>query len=385
MDAGSGGAYVSRARADQGAASFVGFAVENGRFGGVSARDIAVVRAWLWTVAALVFLMVIVGGATRLTESGLSITEWKPVTGVLPPLSEADWQAEFDKYKRIPQYSRLFPSMTLADFKVIFYWEWGHRLLGRLIGLVFALPLLFFWLRRKLPPGLLAKLLGVLALGALQGAVGWWMVVSGLTNRVEVAPERLAVHLLLASVTFLALVVLATGLRTRQAPAAAERRLRGGARLLVLLVLAQIGLGALVAGSRAGLTYNTWPLMDGRLVPPADNLFRLQPWWLNFLENVTTVQFEHRMMAYVLLLFALWYAWRARRIAPGTAAARRATVLAGVVVLQAGIGVLTLLLQVPIWAGLLHQAMAMGVLAMAAAHLAKFSPPEYASNRKSSR
>ncbi len=330
------------------------------------------VRLWLWIMAALVFAMVIVGGATRLTESGLAITEWKPVTGVLPPLSAEAWAAEFEKYKRIPQYARLFPTMELAQFKTIFFWEWGHRLLGRIIGLAFALPLAWFWLRGRLPPGLKAKLLAVLVLGALQGAVGWWMVASGLSERVEVAPERLAVHLVLASLTLASLVWLAAGLLP-SAAADTERRFRAGARWLLGLALAQIGLGALTAGSRAGLTYNTWPLMDGRLVPPAENLLRMEPWWKNFLENVTTVQFDHRMFAYILVLTALWHAFALKSGAPGTPAAARATELFGMVLMQAGIGIATLLLGVPIWAGLLHQAFAMMVLAKAALHCQRLS------------
>ena len=241
------------------------------------------VRLWLWIMAGLIFAMVIVGGATRLTESGLSITEWKPITGVIPPLSEAAWLVEFEKYKLIPQYAQLFPTMTLGEFQTIFYWEWGHRILGRVIGFAFAMPLAYFWLRGMLTRALKWRLTGLLALGGLQGAVGWWMVSSGLTKRVEVAPERLMVHLLLASITFAAIVWIAVGLK----PAAGEatRSLRAGAFVLLALVLTQIGLGALVAGSRAGLTYNDWPFMAGHLVPPMEHLARLEPWWLNFLEN----------------------------------------------------------------------------------------------------
>ena len=332
-----------------------------------AARDpLGPVRLWLWSMAGLIFAMVIVGGATRLTESGLSITEWKPVAGVIPPLSEAAWLAEFEKYKQIPQYAQLFPTMTLGEFQTIFYWEWGHRILGRVIGVAFALPLAYFWLRGVLTRGLKWRLTGLLALGGLQGAVGWWMVSSGLTKRVEVAPERLMVHLLLASITFAAIVWIAVGLK----PAAAEagRGLKAGALGLLALVLTQIGLGALVAGSRAGLTYNDWPFMAGHLVPPMDHLARLDPWWLNFLENITLIQFQHRLAAYALLALALWHMVAARRHAPASKAARRATALAGLVSTQAVIGVVTLMLVVPIWAGLLHQAFAMVVLAMAVVH-----------------
>lgn len=330
--------------------------------------DRAVAR-WLWSVAALVFLMVIVGGATRLTESGLSITEWKPVTGVLLPMGEAAWLAEFEKYKQIPQYREMNLGMSLADFRYIYLWEWGHRLLGRFIGIAFALPLAFFWLRGMVRPAMKPKLLGLLALGGLQGFVGWWMVKSGLVGRVEVAQERLAIHLLLASVTFIALVWLATRLTVKRPGDRVEPRTFVTARVLLALTLVQIGLGALVAGLRAGLTYNTWPLMDGRFIPPLENLTRNAPVWMNLLDNVTTVQFQHRMMAYVLVALALWHAVDATRDFAG-AAARRARALAGLMLAQMGIGILTLLLVVPVWAGVLHQGFAMVVLAMATVHVA---------------
>jgi cytochrome c oxidase assembly protein subunit 15 len=378
VDASQSAAYVSAARPDQPRSSLDGnmttatdhFATPS--LDAASARGIGAVRVWLWSVAGLVFLMVVVGGATRLTESGLSITEWKPITGVLPPLGEAAWLAEFEKYKQIPQYSKLFPSMTLGEFQSIFFWEWGHRLLGRLIGVAFALPLAWFWVRGQLPASLKPKLVGLLLLGGLQGAVGWWMVASGLVDRVEVAPERLAIHLLLASLTFVGLVWLAVGLKPAQAePAAAS--LRRGASWLLGLVLGQIGLGALVAGARAGLTYNTWPLMDGRFIPRWEHLSPMEPGWKNLFENITTVQFDHRMVAYALFAWAIWHAVAARRVASGTKAAKRATALAGLVTVQAGIGIMTLLLVVPIWAGLLHQAFAMMVLAMATVHRSRLS------------
>lgn len=327
------------------------------------------VAIWLWGVAALVFLMVIVGGATRLTESGLSITEWKPVMGVFLPVTEAGWIAEFEKYKQIPQYKEMNAGMSLADFRYIYLWEWGHRLLGRVIGLAFALPLAFFWLRGMLRADMKLKLVGLLALGGLQGFVGWWMVKSGLVGRVEVAQERLAVHLLLASITFIGLVWLATRLTVQRPGDRVEARSFVTARILLALTLVQIGLGALVAGLRAGLTYNTWPLMDGRFIPPLENLTRNSPVWMNLLDNVTMVQFQHRMTAYALVALALWHAVDATRDFAG-AAARRARAIAGLMLLQMGIGIVTLLLVVPIWAGILHQAFAMVVLAMATVHAA---------------
>ena len=320
------------------------------------------VSLWLWSVAALVFLMVVVGGATRLTESGLSITEWKPITGVLPPLSDAAWQAEFAKYKQIPQYSELFPTMTVGEFKFIFFWEWTHRLIGRLLGLAFAGPLALFWLRGMLPQGLKPKLVGVLALGGLQGVVGWWMVTSGLSGRIEVAQERLATHLVLASITFAALVWLAAAVwpRAPRRTLPAYPGLRTLATILLGVTLLQIGLGGLVAGLRAGLTYNSWPLMDGHFVPPTADLALLSPLWRNLVDNVTTVQFDHRMTAYLLLALALFQAFVAR--------SRGGWTFAAIVAAQAGLGILTLVLVVPLPAALLHQAFAMVVLAAATLH-----------------
>lgn len=332
----------------------------------VSGRDGAIGH-WLWSLAALVFLMVVLGGATRLSESGLSITEWKPVTGVVPPLTHAAWLEAFDKYKRIPQYAELFPTMTLGHFQAIFLMEWTHRLVGRLLGLVLVVPLALFWIRGRLTGKLKLQMLGVLALGGLQGFVGWWMVSSGLVDRVEVAQERLAAHLLLASITFATLVWIATS----QKAAPAERipaGLRGFASLVVALVLVQIGFGALVAGLRAGYAFNTWPLMDGRFIPQADVLGAMTPLWRNLVDNLATVQFQHRMTAYLLLVLALAQAVWTTRTAPGTSAKRRAFALAGLVATQAGIGILTLVLVVPAWAGMLHQSFAMVVLAMSVVH-----------------
>jgi cytochrome c oxidase assembly protein subunit 15 len=327
------------------------------------------VRLWLWVIAALVLAMVVVGGATRLTESGLSITEWKPITGVIPPLSEEQWRAAFEDYKKIPQYRELFPDMDLARFKVIFAWEWGHRLLGRLIGVAFVLPLAWFWLRGRLTRSLKPKLLGILALGALQGAAGWWMVSSGLVNRVEVAQERLAIHLLLAALIFSACLWVAGGLgpKTRITVARGRRRLAAVALLLLLLTFVQLGAGALVAGLRAGYIHNTWPLIDDVFIPSAEELGRLSPWWANVVDNVTTVQFDHRMLAYVLLALSLIHLIDAAARVGGRAA-RGAAVLFGHLVAQVGLGIATLLLVVPLWAALSHQALAMGVLAVATLH-----------------
>lgn len=321
--------------------------------------DRRAIQIWLWCVAFLIFCMVVVGGATRLTESGLSITEWHPISGVIPPLSHDAWVAEFDKFKQIPQYKAIFSNLDLSGFKFIFFWEWSHRLLGRVIGLVVALPLVFFWWRGSLTRDLKFKLVGLLALGGLQGFVGWWMVSSGLVNRIEVAQERLATHLLLASITFAATVWIAASLGAGNA-VRSERWQRRFAGTIVVVTLLQIFLGALVAGLRAGRAYNTWPLMDGHFVP--DVVMLLQPWWRNFVDNIATVQFQHRMVAYTLLALAVIQAIVTARAAPGSRAAKRTTHFAGLVTLQAGLGIVTLLLVVPLWAGLVHQAFAMLVL-----------------------
>jgi heme a synthase len=326
---------------------------------------------WLWTLAAMVFAMVIVGGATRLTESGLSITEWKPISGVIPPLTQQAWLDEFEKFKQIPQYIAIFSDMDLSGFKVIFFWEFSHRLLGRLIGLVFVVPFLIFWVKRMIPQGWTPKLIGVLALGGFQGFVGWWMVKSGLVGRIEVAQERLAIHLLLASITFAFLVYLATSLRARPvataepAPGYGLRQLANG---LIGLTLVQIFLGGLVAGLRAGKAFNTWPLMDGQVVPPG--LFTLEPLWRNFLDNLILVQFQHRIVAYALFALALVQVACTYLGAPKSRLARRTLHVAGIVLIQAALGITTLVLVVPLWAALLHQAFAMLVLAAAVRHRA---------------
>ena len=328
------------------------------------------VRLWLLAVAALIFAMVLVGGATRLTESGLSITEWQPVTGVLPPLTDAGWNAEFDKYKAIPQYQQINRGMTLGEFKAIFWWEWAHRLLGRVIGAAFLLPFLWFLWRGYVEPGLRWRLWTIFGLGAFQGGVGWWMVASGLAGRTEVSQYRLAFHLTLACAIYVATVWTADRLAERRTPAAAPR-LRLGALALLMLVLAQIYLGALTAGLRAGLVYNTWPQIDGAFIPAAARLFLDQPLWRNFFENTLTVQFDHRMMAYTVLLVALLHAVDALR-ARGPAATG-AVVLACAVTLQATLGILTLLYVAPLALALAHQGMALVVLTLASLHAARLT------------
>jgi heme a synthase len=333
------------------------------------------ISVWLWCVAGLVFAMVLVGGATRLTESGLSIVEWKPVTGAIPPLGEADWRAEFAKYKTIPQYEQLNQGMSLEEFKTIYWWEWGHRLLGRLIGAVFLVPFLWFLWRRSFSRRIGIALAGIFALGAVQGGVGWWMVASGLTERVSVSQYRLAFHLTLACMIYVALVWTACRVWSAGAPPtdrrAAPRRLRWSASVLLVLVILQIYLGALVAGLRAGLIYNTWPLIDGAFIPSAPNLFFGHPLWRNFFENALTVQFDHRMVAYGLCIFALIHALDARREGRGEPLVMSAGFVAVALLIQAAIGITTLVAGVPIELALLHQAVALVVLTGATLHAAR--------------
>jgi cytochrome c oxidase assembly protein subunit 15 len=327
------------------------------------------IRVWLFAVAAMVLAMVLVGGATRLTESGLSITEWQPVMGVIPPQSHAQWQAEFEKYQQIPQYRARNEGMSLDAFKTIFWWEWTHRLIGRLIGVVFLVPLVWFLWRDWIGPRLRARLWLIFGLGALQGAVGWWMVASGLVHRVEVSQYRLATHLVLACVIYIA--ILWTAVRLDGGPRAPlPPRIRASALGLLLLVLVQIYLGALVAGLRAGYIYNTWPSIDGAFLPSPTRLFSIAPLWRNFFENTLTVQFDHRMLAYTIWLSALLHLIDVTATVKKGRALTGAAALLIAVTLQAALGIWTLLMVAPLPLSLLHQATAMLVLTAATVHAA---------------
>ncbi len=335
------------------------------------------VRNWLIFVSCLIFVMVVVGGATRLTGSGLSITEWKPITGAIPPLSHGAWMAEFDLYRGTPQYKLLNAGMSLGEFQFIYLWEWGHRQLGRFIGLAYMAPLVWFAVRGVVRGRLLLMLAVIGLLGGLQGAIGWIMVHSGLQpGMTAVAPVKLMLHLLAACILLACVVAVIVRLSPR-AEAASAGRARWTAGVLVAGSFIQIGLGALVAGLHAGLTYNTWPLMDGRFIPDAATLAPLDPWWMNALATIPTVQFNHRMGAYILLALAIFHAIDVRRLAAAgrasAGAAHRAMALAGVVAFQGVIGVATLLLAVPILAGLLHQACALVVLVTAVIHFRRLA------------
>jgi cytochrome c oxidase assembly protein subunit 15 len=322
-------------------------------------------RLWLIAVAAMVMAMVVVGGATRLTGSGLSITEWQPIVGVVPPLSDADWQAAFEKYEQIPQYKVLNKGMTLEEFKPLFWWEWAHRILGRLIGVVFALPFAVFLLRGDMTAALWPRLVALFALGGLQGAIGWYMVASGLEQRTEVSQYRLALHLGTAVILLGAILWVALELGDRPSRPASAAPLRRLALAVLAAVFLQILLGALVAGLGAGHAFNTWPLMDGRLIP--HGLRAMTPIWLNPFENVVTVQFDHRTMAYVVAVLALANhsaAWRSGDSRLIASAGRLLTL----VLLQIGLGIWALVTSVPLHLALTHQLVAMLVFVAALVH-----------------
>ncbi|WP_083220313.1 COX15/CtaA family protein [Hoeflea olei] len=323
-------------------------------------------RIWLGAVLVAIFALVLVGGATRLTDSGLSITEWKPIHGVIPPLSEAEWQEELELYRQIPEYQLINKGMSLDAFKRIYWWEWAHRFLARTVGVLFALPFVFFLVTGRIEKRLRWPLFGLLVLGGLQGAVGWWMVASGLVDRVDVSQYRLATHLTLACLIFAAIVWVMRGLAPHSPDPVPSDGLRRGAGVLALLVLVQIYLGGLVAGLDAGLASSTWPLMNGALVP--DGLIEIVPAWRNFFENALTVQFVHRMGGYLLFALTLWHMLAALARGQGTTHSRRAVVLFCLVAVQALIGISVILTQVPFSLALAHQGWAVVVLGFAVAH-----------------
>ena len=316
--------------------------------------DARAVGRWLVAWAILLFAIVLVGGATRLTESGLSITEWKPVTGIVPPRNAAQWAAEFEKYQRIPQYERLNAGMSIEAFKAIYLWEFWHRIIARLAGLAFAVPFAWFVVRRRIPHFARGRIATLLALVAVQGAMGWWMVSSGLSVRTEVSQYRLAAHLGLAFVLLGVTVWTAADLlEGRRVPR--ERATGWRDRMLPVLV-GLVGVtsttGALVAGLRAGRVFNTFPLMAGRVVPPGYS--QLAPWWRNLFENHAAVQFDHRVLA-LTTFFAVVGTWSTLRRSSPPRLARRLDFALGAAMLQLALGIATLLLHVPVALGVAHQ------------------------------
>lgn len=323
------------------------------------------VAIWLATVAVLVTAMVVVGGATRLTGSGLSITEWKPIKGVIPPLNLGEWQAEFARYQAIPQYRELNRGMSLGQFQSIFWWEWSHRLLGRLVGVVFFVPFVWFLVRREISRRMAWRLGVLFVLGGLQGLVGWWMVASGLSDRLYVAPERLMTHLGLAFALLAALVWTALDAWAGWARQTLPSPWGGRALALAGLIYLQVLLGALVAGNHAGLVYNDWPLMAGRLVPSD---YAGTGLWSTLAHSQGAVQLHHRLLAYLVFVAAIGMAWAVSRT-PYLArdAKQLAMALAGGVIVQVGLGIATLMTAVPFALGMAHQLMAAIVFSLAVA------------------
>ncbi|MGE3728086.1 MAG: COX15/CtaA family protein [Candidatus Sericytochromatia bacterium] len=314
------------------------------------------VEIWLWVLVGLLCAMILLGGVTRLTHSGLSMVEWKPLMGAIPPLNEADWQALFQRYQAFPEYQQVNSNMTLDGFRKIFYLEYFHRLLGRLIGLVFLGPLLYFSFKKSLTVQAALKLGGIFLLGGLQGVMGWYMVQSGLVDIPRVSSYRLTAHLLLALLILGLLLRQCFLCRYPQAPG----KLHPFSKIVLALLVLMIALGGFVAGNKAGLAFNTFPLMHGRLIPA--ELYTLQPWWRDCFENLATVQFHHRLLGWLLLGLLPGYAlWLGKRV---PALRRSAILLASLTLLQFSLGALTLLYKVPVSLGVAHQAGAVLLLGL---------------------
>jgi len=324
-------------------------------------------RFWLMSLFTLVALIIVIGGLTRLTDSGLSITEWRPIAGAIPPLNAADWQVVFEKYQQSPEYMLQNKGMSLAEFETIYWWEWGHRQLGRLVGLVWGLGFFWFLLRRQIPAGWTGRLAGLGVLGGLQGAIGWWMVSSGLTGRmVDVASYRLAIHLGLAFIIMgLILWYLMTLKHTAKDLLQARRNREGGlarlATILVVLIFAQILLGALVAGIDAGRGYTDWPLMGGQFMPSES--LDYTPLWTNFFENPALVQFNHRMLGYAVLLFAGFTWWQSRK-SPLRATKQAFNWGMVAILAQMILGIVTVLYAAQVHIAITHQIGAIFVVAL---------------------
>lgn len=320
------------------------------------------VAAWLLACACMVFATLVIGGVTRLTHSGLSIVEWQPLLGAIPPLTEADWLEVFAKYQQTPEFHQVNHDMTLDGFKFIFLWEYFHRLVARTIGLVFFLPFLYFLLTKKLDKPLIPKLVGIFILGGLQGAMGWYMVKSGLVDDPRVSQYRLTAHLSLAFIIFIAIVWTALGLlseRTRIGADAAVMRLRRAGAWIAGLAFYMVVTGGFVAGIRAGKAYNTFPLMNGHVIPP--EIFMIDPWYLNFFNNMATVQFDHRLGAWALAFLVPWFWYHVRQAAVSPRARLAAHVLLAALAAQITLGISTLLMAVPVGLGAAHQGGAMVV------------------------
>jgi heme a synthase len=321
------------------------------------------ISIWLIAVAALIFAMVVLGGVTRLTRSGLSIAEWNPVMGAVPPLTAEQWQTEFERYRQTPEYRKVNQGMSLAAFQRIYWVEWAHRLLGRLIGFALFVPLIYFTVRRQIPKSLIPKLVTLFVLGGLQGALGWFMVKSGLVDIPRVSPYRLTAHLALAVAIYGWLIWIILGLRAPSSGGTDNAALRYSGWCVSGLIFLMILAGGFVAGNKAGFAFNTFPLMNGAFVPAG--LYAMTPGWINNFENIATVQFNHRLLAYVLLVVVTIYWWFGHKAALVASTRRMFYWLLAALCVQIGLGISTLLLVVPVWLGALHQAGALLVFTIA--------------------
>jgi len=332
---------------------------------------------WLLTGCLLIFIMVLVGGITRLTNSGLSMVEWNLVMGSIPPLNEAEWLIAFEKYKQFPEYQIVNYHFTLEEFKPIFFWEYLHRILGRLVGLVFIIPFIYFLFKKMISKELLPKLLLLLFMGGFQGFLGWYMVKSGLNKDPDVSHFRLAMHLTTAFLTFAYTLWVALGLMYPNRVKGAFKSLKAGATVLLLITVVQIVWGAFVAGLNAGKVYNTWPLMGDQLV--ADGVTAMTPLWMNFVEGLAGVQFIHRYMAYAVVGLVIYLAVKARKEKTNVSQRGGMKFLIGMVSVQFVLGIITLLLGVPVWLGVLHQIGALMLLGSVVFALHRFTySPELA-------
>ncbi len=323
------------------------------------------VAAWLIFVALVIFGMIILGGVTRLTHSGLSMVDWDPIMGVIPPLSETDWMQIFTRYQSFPEYQKVNAGMSLEEFKSIFYFEYFHRILGRLIGLLFLLPCLYFWFRGAIRKPMRPQMVIMFVLGGFQGLLGWYMVKSGLVNDPQVSQYRLTAHLISAVIIYCYILWVAFGLlaiSSEKVIGDTARKMYRYSVVMTLLVIFMIITGGFVAGTKAGFSYNTFPLMAGQFIP--DNMYVLQPFWLNWFENVTAVQFNHRMIAYILVLLVPFYCFAIRRLRITKRSRFAAHLLLGMLVIQVSLGVATILLHVPVVIAATHQGGAIVLLTL---------------------
>ena len=321
------------------------------------------IAAWLFACCLLIFAMVVLGGVTRLTRSGLSIVEWDPIMGAVPPLSQIQWEQTFDQYKLTPEYRKVNHGMSLPEFKGIFYVEWAHRLLGRLIGVVFLVPFLYFLVRRRITRALVPKLTAMLVLGGLQGVLGWYMVKSGLVDIPRVSPYRLTAHLALAVVVYAYIFWTALGLLRASQPLPPPAGLRRFGAAVTALIFVMILSGGFVAGTRAGFVFNSFPLMNGHFFP--EGMYALQPLWVNLFENIATVQFNHRALAYLMCIVIPAFWWSAMQYALPAGTRRAVHLLLGWLALQVALGIMTLLYAVPVPLAAAHQAGALVLFSLA--------------------